>query len=191
MKTMEPTAVERPMGAGEERMSGWTVAVVFALAAITIGLATWLVIEMNASSDLEADLRAEQAESASLRGDLTIARAAGAHPSQAGVDALVADFREALASADADAVAALFTVGASNTSALGETTYGSVAIGRMYAALGPMATEVFGPAVTYGEGDVLVTALPSRVGADDGLLVARIVDIDGTMLFTDVLWFAR
>jgi hypothetical protein len=107
------------------------------------------------------------------------------------VDALVADFRQALASADADVVAALFTVGVSNTSALGETTYGSVAIGRMYAALGPMATEVFGPAVTYGEGDVLVTALPSREAVDDGLLVARIVDIDGTMLFTDVVWFAR
>jgi hypothetical protein len=191
MKTMEPTTAERPMGAGEEPMSRWTVVVVVALAAIAIGLATWLVIEMNASSDLEADLRAEQVKSASLRGDLIVERAAGTHPSQARVDALVADFREALVSADADAVAALFTVGASNTSPLGETTYGSVAIGRMYAALGPMATEVLGPAVTHGEGDVLVTALPGRVAADDGLFVARIVDIDGTLLFTDVLWFAR
>jgi len=74
---------------------------------------------------LEADLDAAQADAAALRGDLIVmaeeldaatAQVPAVHPMQGDVDELVASFREAIADADADAIAALFTVGASSIS---------------------------------------------------------------------------
>jgi hypothetical protein len=176
------------------------IGAVIVLAVVAIALATWLVVELNQTSDLEADLRAEQADAAALRGDLIVmseefdaatAQVPAVHPMQADVDELVASFREATANADADAIAALFTVGASSMSPSLEQTIGSVAIGRMYAAGGPMATEILGSGVTFGIDGTYVTAIPASIGASDGLLVARMVDVDGTLLFTDIQWVTR
>ena len=200
MKTMEPTSVERPVGQVERPQGRWMMGALIALGAIAIALAAWLVIELNGSSDLEADLDAAQADAAALRGDLIVmseeldaatAQVPTVHPMKADVDELVAAFREATADADADAIAALFTVGASSISPSLEQTIGSVAIGRMYAAGGPMAVEILGSGVTYGIDGTYVTAIPASIGAADGLLVARMVDVDGTLLFTDVQWFTR